>query len=229
VFRRSPTHRDPLGWFALVRGSPFDSVRLSRTSRTCMACRFTGEVIPVNPSRQRFRAFRRSALSASSRIKQNWQYSRCRRRRSPRRWSPALRRACARRSRSRPASRSLARKARGATGRGRQGRPADGPARARPRTAWGCCRCSMAWRLPSALASSSRPPCTLRSARFLAGYRNLPARDVNAAVAAIVGITELAADVGDRIGELDLNPLMLGEAGQEAQPADALVLLSDGR
>jgi hypothetical protein len=49
VFRRSPTHRDPLGWFALVRGSPFDSGRLSQTSRTCMACRKSGVRIPLAP------------------------------------------------------------------------------------------------------------------------------------------------------------------------------------
>jgi acyl-CoA synthetase (NDP forming) len=66
----------------------------------------------------------------------------------------------------------------------------------------------------------------LRGARLLAGYRNLPARDVDAAVAVIAGIAELAADVGDRIRELDLNPVMLGEVGQGAQVADALVLLS---
>jgi len=68
----------------------------------------------------------------------------------------------------------------------------------------------------------------LRGARLLAGYRHLPARDVDAAVAVIAGIAELAADVGDRIRELDLNPVMLGEAGQGAQVADALVLLSSG-
>jgi acyl-CoA synthetase (NDP forming) len=66
----------------------------------------------------------------------------------------------------------------------------------------------------------------LRGARLLAGYRNLPARDVDAAVVVIAGIAELAADVGDRIRELDLNPVMLGEVGQGAQVADALVLLS---
>ena len=49
VFRRLSTHRDLLGSFALVRGSPFDSVRLSQTSGTCMACRRSGVRIPLAP------------------------------------------------------------------------------------------------------------------------------------------------------------------------------------
>jgi len=38
MFRRPLTHRDPLGSFALVRSSPFDSIQPSQTSETCMAC-----------------------------------------------------------------------------------------------------------------------------------------------------------------------------------------------
>jgi hypothetical protein len=49
MVRQSPTHRDPLGVFALVRGSPLDSGRLSRTSRTCMACRRSGVRISLAP------------------------------------------------------------------------------------------------------------------------------------------------------------------------------------
>jgi hypothetical protein len=49
VLRRLPTHRDLLGSFALVRGSPFDSVRPCQTSGTCMACRRSGVRIPLAP------------------------------------------------------------------------------------------------------------------------------------------------------------------------------------
>ena len=49
VFRWSPTHRDPIRSFALVRGSPIDSGRLSRTSGNCMACRRSGVRIPLAP------------------------------------------------------------------------------------------------------------------------------------------------------------------------------------
>jgi len=48
VFRRLSTHRDLLGSFALVRGSPFDSVRRFQTSRTCMACRRSGVRNPLS-------------------------------------------------------------------------------------------------------------------------------------------------------------------------------------
>lgn len=49
VVRRSPTHRDPLGSFALVRGSPIDSGRPCQTSRACMACRRSRVRIPLDP------------------------------------------------------------------------------------------------------------------------------------------------------------------------------------
>jgi acetate---CoA ligase (ADP-forming) len=68
----------------------------------------------------------------------------------------------------------------------------------------------------------------LRGARLLDGYRSLPSRDVESAVASVVGIGELTAEIGDRIAEIDLNPLVLGAAGEGAQAADALILLSDG-
>lgn len=70
------------------------------------------------------------------------------------------------------------------------------------------------------------PLAALRGARLLAGYRGLAARDVSAMIAAVVGLGELAAEIGDLVSELDINPLMVGGADEGCQAADALIVLS---
>jgi acetyltransferase len=68
--------------------------------------------------------------------------------------------------------------------------------------------------------------CGLGGARLLGGYRGLAARDVPALIASVVGVGELAAEIGDLVSELDLNPLLAGGPGEGCQAADALVVLS---
>jgi acyl-CoA synthetase (NDP forming) len=65
----------------------------------------------------------------------------------------------------------------------------------------------------------------LRGARLLGGYRDLAARDVSAVIAGVVGVGELAVEIGDLVSELDINPLMVGGAGEGCQAADALIVL----
>jgi hypothetical protein len=61
----------------------------------------------------------------------------------------------------------------------------------------------------------------LRVHRLLAGFRGRPPCDVQALAEAIVGFSVLAADVGDLISELDVNPLIVGPSGCTA--VDVLV------
>ncbi len=62
----------------------------------------------------------------------------------------------------------------------------------------------------------------LRVAALLAGARGAPPADLRAVVRAIVAVAELAADLGDEVEALDVNPLICGPRGAIA--ADALVI-----
>jgi acetate---CoA ligase (ADP-forming) len=64
----------------------------------------------------------------------------------------------------------------------------------------------------------------IRGARILDGLRGRPAADRGAIVDVILRIAALGADFGDRIAELDLNPLVVFEDGKGARAADALVV-----
>ena len=61
----------------------------------------------------------------------------------------------------------------------------------------------------------------LQARRLLAGFRGMPACNVEAVAEAIVRLSALAADVGDLINELDVNPLIAGPSGCAA--VDVLV------
>lgn len=63
--------------------------------------------------------------------------------------------------------------------------------------------------------------------RLLSSYRGAPPRDRGALVEAIVGVARLASALGDRLGELDLNPLMVQDAGQGVRAVDVLMVLSE--
>jgi acetate---CoA ligase (ADP-forming) len=62
----------------------------------------------------------------------------------------------------------------------------------------------------------------LRIHRLLTGWRGAAPVDLDAAIDAIVGVGRLAAELGDRLDALDINPLMVSGAGAVA--VDALVV-----
>src|SRR5205085_10210532 len=61
----------------------------------------------------------------------------------------------------------------------------------------------------------------LRAARIIAGYRGRPPRDKAALVKALMSLSQLAADAGDRLESVDVNPFLLRRRGGVA--LDALV------
>jgi acetate---CoA ligase (ADP-forming) len=63
----------------------------------------------------------------------------------------------------------------------------------------------------------------LRLAAVLNGARGQPRADLDAIAAAIAGLSQLAADLGDLLDALDINPLICGPSGVVA--ADALAVL----
>jgi acyl-CoA synthetase (NDP forming) len=66
----------------------------------------------------------------------------------------------------------------------------------------------------------------LRVAPLLHGARGRPPADVDAAAAALVCLGELALDLGHRLRELDVNPLLVLPEGRGVLAADALVVLT---
>jgi len=66
----------------------------------------------------------------------------------------------------------------------------------------------------------------LRMAALLAGARGQPAADLDAVVAAITGLSQLAAELGDALEALDINPLICGPHGAVA--VDALAVPRQG-
>ena len=67
---------------------------------------------------------------------------------------------------------------------------------------------------------------TLRAARLLAGVRGQPAADLDAVVAAITGLSQLATELGDVLEALDINPLICGP--DRAVAVDALLIPRPG-
>jgi acyl-CoA synthetase (NDP forming) len=63
----------------------------------------------------------------------------------------------------------------------------------------------------------------LRGWPLLAGYRGRPGADVPAAARAVAAVSEAAAELGPRLGELEINPLLVHEHGVSA--VDLLVRL----
>jgi acyl-CoA synthetase (NDP forming) len=62
---------------------------------------------------------------------------------------------------------------------------------------------------------------------LLAGYRGRPAADRAALVDAVVRVSRLAAALGDRLAELDLNPVIVGRDGTGATAVDARIFLEE--
>ena len=61
----------------------------------------------------------------------------------------------------------------------------------------------------------------LRVSPLLDGFRGRPALDVAAAAEALSALSHLAADLGERLGELDVNPLVVRAAGHGVVAVDA--------
>jgi acetyltransferase len=65
----------------------------------------------------------------------------------------------------------------------------------------------------------------VKGAKLLNGFRGQPAADLDALAQALVSISELAAALGERLSELDLNPVMVLPQGQGVKAVDALLVL----
>ena len=76
-------------------------------------------------------------------------------------------------------------------------------------------------------ARSGRVGCWPASAvPAVAGLRGQPPADLDAVTAAITGLSQLAAELGDVLEALDINPLICGPAGAVA--VDALAIPRQG-
>ena len=65
----------------------------------------------------------------------------------------------------------------------------------------------------------------LRAAKLFDGVRGKPAADRQALAKVLVDVSVMAAALGDRLAELDINPIFVGAKGQGVVAADALVVL----
>ena len=64
----------------------------------------------------------------------------------------------------------------------------------------------------------------VKGAALLRGFRGAPAADVDALADALVGVSQMAAQLEGSLGELDINPLMVLPAGRGVKAADALAV-----
>jgi hypothetical protein len=76
--------------------------------------------------------------------------------------------------------------------------------------------------LPTTSAEVGEALASLRGAPLLHGVRGRPPADVEAIVGAALSLAALAADLGDRISEIDVNPLVA--LPDRAVVVDALVV-----
>jgi len=79
--------------------------------------------------------------------------------------------------------------------------------------------------LPTTTAQIGEALAGLRVARLLAGYRGRPPATSLPRSGAIAAIAAAAEALGDRLLELDVNPLLVLPAGQGAVAVDALIVL----
>lgn len=79
--------------------------------------------------------------------------------------------------------------------------------------------------LPSSREVINEALGSLKAAALLRGYRGKPVADTAAAVDAIMHIQQYALSHADQLQELDINPLMVCEAGAGAYAADALIVI----
>ena len=67
----------------------------------------------------------------------------------------------------------------------------------------------------------------LKSYSLLQGYRGKPAGDVEAVIDAVMAVAAYAEANAEGLQELDINPLMVCEAGKGAVAADALIRIAE--
>lgn len=66
----------------------------------------------------------------------------------------------------------------------------------------------------------------LRGAPLLESFRGAPARDVTALADVLVNLSRFAMDTGALVAELDLNPVIVHEAGKGCTVVDATAVLA---
>jgi len=65
----------------------------------------------------------------------------------------------------------------------------------------------------------------LRGAKLFDGYRGKPAADKEALAETLVAVSRMAAGLGARLKEMDINPIFVGPNGKGVAAADALIVL----
>ncbi len=78
---------------------------------------------------------------------------------------------------------------------------------------------------PFDLATAHDMIAELRAAKIFDGVRGKPASDKDALAKVLVDVSIMAAALGDRLKEMDINPIFVGAKGQGVAAADALVVL----
>lgn len=78
---------------------------------------------------------------------------------------------------------------------------------------------------PFDLATAHDMIAELRAAKMFDGVRGKPASDKDALAKVLVDVSIMAAALGDRLKEMDINPIFVGAKGQGVAAADALVVL----
>jgi succinyl-CoA synthetase beta subunit len=68
----------------------------------------------------------------------------------------------------------------------------------------------------------------LKTWPLLDGFRGRPRADVEALVSTIVAFSQMAAQLGDRLEEAEINPLFVLPQGQGVRAADGVVVLTEG-
>ena len=78
---------------------------------------------------------------------------------------------------------------------------------------------------PFDLATAHDMIAELKGARLFDGYRGKPPADRDAVAQMLVDVSRMAAALGDRLAEMDINPVFVGAKGEGAVAADALIVL----
>ncbi|HEX4991056.1 MAG TPA: acetate--CoA ligase family protein, partial [Candidatus Binatia bacterium] len=78
---------------------------------------------------------------------------------------------------------------------------------------------------PISAAEARRALENLKGTKLFSGVRGAPPADIEALAEMAARLSWLAYDLGNDIAEMDLNPVVVLPAGQEALAVDALVVI----